>query len=247
MTVIGLFTTTQAKRQWTAIGVDVNKVGTSDYYFPANRVRFTNLGDTIYRYLLFPAIGMKPLVMGYNNKGLQLHAHTINSQDDQPGLYQWRIDGLNIGNKAGYFIAYNDKDNTFGVTTNKEEAYQFEFSLNTYENNNLMRDNLLSTMSSMPFASTRTATSLGDNPTRATVWPTSVPFPSPRSCPLVRLMACITNSTTYRRKAAVTITIRSMLTTRSFRYNPQPPRLAPTLGVCERRPWHRRLLSAERL
>lgn len=88
---------------------------------------------------------MKPLIMGYNNKGLQLHAHTINSQDDQPGLYQWRIDGLNIGNKAGYFIAYNDKDKTFGVTTNKEEAYQFEFSRNTYENNNLMRDNLLST------------------------------------------------------------------------------------------------------
>lgn len=107
--------------------------------------RFTNLGDTIYRYLLFPAMGMKPLVMGYNNKGLQLHAHTINSQDDQPGLYQWRIDGLNIGNKAGYFITYNDKDKTFGVTTNKEEAYQFEFSRNTYENNNLMRDNLLST------------------------------------------------------------------------------------------------------
>lgn len=130
-----------------AYGVNDNRVGTSgiQYMLIANRVRFTNLGDTIYRYLLFPAMGMKPLVMGYNNKGLQLHAHTINSQDDQPGLYQWRIDGLNIGNKAGYFIAYNDKDKTFGVTTNKEEAYQFEFSRNTYENNNLMRDNLLST------------------------------------------------------------------------------------------------------
>lgn len=130
-----------------AYGVNDNRVGTSgiQYMLIANRVRFTNLGDTIYRYLLFPAMGMKPLVMGYNNKGLQLHAHTINSQDDQPGLYQWRIDGLNIGNKAGYFITYNDKDKTFGVTTNKEEAYQFEFSRNTYENNNLMRDNLLST------------------------------------------------------------------------------------------------------
>lgn len=127
-------------------GVNENKVVTSNDYSPANRVRFTNLGDTIYRYLLFPAMGMKPLLMGYNDKGqVQLHAHTINSQDDQPGLYQWRFDGLNIGNKAGYFITYNDKDNTFGVTTNKEEAYQFEFSRNTYENNNLMRDNLLST------------------------------------------------------------------------------------------------------
>lgn len=127
-------------------GVNENKVVTSNDYSPANRVRFTNLGDTIYRYLLFPAMGMKPLLMGYNDKGqVQLRAHTINSQDDQPGLYQWRIDGLNIGNKAGYFIAYNDKDKTFGVTTNKEEAYQFEFSRNTYENNNLMRDNLLST------------------------------------------------------------------------------------------------------
>ena len=115
------------------------------HYSPINRVRFTNLGDTIYRYLLFPAMGMKPLVMRNNEEGLQLRAHTINSQDDQPGLYQWRIDGHNIGNKAGYFITYNDKDNTFGVTTNKEEAYQFEFSRNTYENNNLMRDNLLST------------------------------------------------------------------------------------------------------
>lgn len=116
------------------------------YYSPANRVRFTNLSDTIYRYLLFPAMGMKPLLMRYNDKGqIQLRAHTINSQDDQPGLYQWRIDGHNIGNKAGYFITYNDKDKTFGVTTNKEEAYQFEFSRNTYENNNLMRDNLLST------------------------------------------------------------------------------------------------------
>lgn len=127
-------------------GVNENKVVTSNNYSPDNRVRFTNLGDTIYRYLLFPAMGMKPLLMGYNDKGqVQLHAHTINSQDDQPGLYQWRFDGLNIGNKAGYFITYNDKDNTFGVTTNKEEAYQFEFSRNTYENNNLMRDNLLST------------------------------------------------------------------------------------------------------
>ena len=127
-------------------GVNENKVVTSNDYSPANRVRFTNLGDTIYRYLLFPAMGMKPLLMGYNDKGqVQLHAHTINSQDDQPGLYQWRIDGHNIGNKAGYFIAYNDKDKTFGVTTNKEEAYQFEFSRNTYENNGLVRDNLLST------------------------------------------------------------------------------------------------------
>lgn len=127
-------------------GVNENKVVTSNDYSPDNRVRFTNLGDTIYRYLLFPAMGMKPLLMGYNDKGqVQLHAHTINSQDDQPGLYQWRFDGLNIGNKAGYFITYNDKDKTFGVTTNKEEAYQFEFSRNTYENNDLMRDNLLST------------------------------------------------------------------------------------------------------
>lgn len=131
-----------------AYGVNDNRVGTSgiQYMLIANRVRFTNLGDTIYRYLLFPAMGMKPLLMRYNDKGqIQLRAHTINSQDDQPGLYQWRIDGLNIGNKAGYFIAYNDKDKTFGVTTNKEEAYQFEFSRNTYENNGLVRDNLLST------------------------------------------------------------------------------------------------------
>lgn len=127
-------------------GVNENKVVTSNDYSPANRVRFTNLGDTIYRYLLFPAMGMKPLLMEYNDKGqMQLRAHTIYSQDDQPGLYQWRIDGHNIGNKAGYFIAYNDKDKTFGVTTNKEEAYQFEFSRNTYENNGLVRDNLLST------------------------------------------------------------------------------------------------------
>lgn len=130
-----------------AYGVNDNRVGTSgiQYMLIANRVRFTNLGDTIYRYLLFPAMGMKPLVMRNNEEGLQLRAHTINSQDDQPGLYQWRIDGYNIGNKAGYFITYNDKDKTFGVTTNKEEAYQFEFSRNTYENNNLVRDNLLST------------------------------------------------------------------------------------------------------
>lgn len=136
----------KSKRTMAAYGVDVNKVGSSGYYLPANRVRFTNLSDTIYRYLLFPAMGMKPLLMRYNDKGqIQLRAHTINSQDDQPSLYQWRIDGLNIGNKAGYFIAYNDKDKTFGVTTNKEEAYQFEFSRNTYENNGLVRDNLLST------------------------------------------------------------------------------------------------------
>lgn len=135
-----------SKKTMAAYGVDVNKVGSSGYYFPANRVRFTNLSDTIYRYLLFPAMGMKPLLMGYNDKGqVQLRAHTIYSKDDQPGLYQWRIDGLNIGNKAGYFIAYNEKDKTFGVTTNKEEAYQFEFSRNTYENNDLVRDNLLST------------------------------------------------------------------------------------------------------
>lgn len=134
-----------SNKTMAAYGVNDKRVDTSSYYSPINRVRFTNLGDTIYRYLLFPAMGMKPLVMRNNEEGLQLRAHTINSQDDQPGLYQWRIDGHNIGNKAGYFITYNDKDNTFGVTTNKEEAYQFEFSRNTYENNGLVRDNLLST------------------------------------------------------------------------------------------------------
>lgn len=135
-----------SNKTMAAYGVNDKRVGTSNYYSPINRVRFTNLSDTIYRYLLFPAMGMKPLLMRYNDKGqIQLRAHTINSQDDQPSLYQWRIDGLNIGNKAGYFIAYNDKDKTFGVTTNKEEAYQFEFSRNTYENNGLVRDNLLST------------------------------------------------------------------------------------------------------
>ena len=135
-------------KRMAAYGPNENKVGISGYYDPKNRVRFTELAssDTTYRYLLFPAMGMKPLVMEYNDEGqVQLHAHTINSQNDQPDLYQWRIDGLHIGNKAGYFIAYNDKDNTFGVTTNKDEAYPFEFSLNTYENNDLVRDNLLST------------------------------------------------------------------------------------------------------
>lgn len=135
-------------KRMAAYGPTVNKVGTSSFYMPVNRVRFTELAaaDTTYRYLLFPAMGMKPLVMEYNDEGqVQLRAHTINSQDDQPDLYQWRIDGLYIGNKAGYFIAYDDEEKTFGVTTNKEEAYQFEFSLNTYENNDLVRDNLLST------------------------------------------------------------------------------------------------------
>lgn len=39
-----------------AYGVNDNRVGTSgiQYMLIANRVRFTNLGDTIYRYLLFP-------------------------------------------------------------------------------------------------------------------------------------------------------------------------------------------------
>ncbi len=135
-------------RRMAAYPSDINKVGTSGYYDPKNRVRFTPLAAsyTTYRYLLFPAMGMKPLVMEYNDEGqAQLRAHTINSQDDQPDLYQWRIDGLHIGNKAGYFIAYNDEDKTFGVTTNEDEAYQFKFSFNTYENNDLVRDNLLST------------------------------------------------------------------------------------------------------
>ncbi len=137
-----------SNKTMAAYGSTVNKVGTSSSYMPVNRVRFTPLAasDTTYRYLFFPAMGMKPLVMEYNDEGqVQLRAHTINSQDDQPDLYQWRIDELYIGNKAGYFIAYNDKDNTFGVTTNKDEAYQFEFSRNTYENNDVVRDNLLST------------------------------------------------------------------------------------------------------
>lgn len=137
-----------SNKRMAAYGSNVNKVGTSGYYDPVNRVRFTQLAasDTTYRYLVFPAMGMKVLIMDFNEEGqAQLHATTINSQNDQPDLYQWRIDGLNIGNKAGYFISYNDDNNTFGVTTNRDEAYPFEFSLNTYENNNVVRDNLLST------------------------------------------------------------------------------------------------------
>ena len=135
-----------SNKRMAAYGPNVNKVGTSSAYMPANRVRFTELSasDTTYRYLVFPAMGMKALMMTYDDDGnVVLNAHTPRSQDDQPGLYQWRIDGLNIRNQAGYYITYNN--NAFGVTDQKDKAYQFEFSLNTYQNNNFTRDNLLST------------------------------------------------------------------------------------------------------
>lgn len=125
---------------------NTNKVGLDPNLQVKERVRFTELSasDSTYRYLLFPAMGMKALIMGYDEMGQrELKARTPSSQDDNPDVYLWRINQLHLQNKAGYYISY--ADGKWGVTDNETDAYTFDFSFNTYENNNVTRDNFLST------------------------------------------------------------------------------------------------------
>ena len=125
---------------------NTNKVGVGSNLQTIERVRFTELSasDSTYRYLLFPAMGMKTLIMGYDETGqIELQARTPRSQDDAPDVYLWRINQLHLQNKAGYYLSY--ADGKFSATDNEAEAYTFDFSINTYENNNVMRDNFLST------------------------------------------------------------------------------------------------------
>ena len=131
------------KKYMLPYDANTNKVGYATNLNVIERVRFTD-ADSTYRYLLFPAMGMKALIMGYDEWGQrELKARIPTSQDDNPDVYLWRFNQSHLQNKAGYYISY--ADGKWGVTDNETDAYTFDLSFNTYENNNVTRVNFLST------------------------------------------------------------------------------------------------------
>ena len=129
-------------------GSNSSDVGmSSSLQVDGNAVRFidSNSTDSIYYHLVFPAMGQRALIMNYDEaKNPRVKARGILASDKDAHLYQWVIEGQHIRNRAGFYLTYDKKNNQFGVSNQKAEAYTFVFDENDYENNNHVRYDLLS-------------------------------------------------------------------------------------------------------
>lgn len=102
--------------------------------------------DTTSYHLVFPAMGQRALIMDYDEaKNPRVKARGILASDKDARLYQWVVEGQHIRNHAGFYLTYNKKNEQFGVSNQKAEAYTFVYDVNNYENNNNVRYDLLST------------------------------------------------------------------------------------------------------
>ncbi len=102
--------------------------------------------DTTSYHLVFPAMGQRALIMDYDEaKNPRVKARGILASDKDARLYQWVVEGQHIRNRAGFYLTYDKKNEQFGVSNQKAEAYTFVYDVNGYENNNNVRYDLLST------------------------------------------------------------------------------------------------------
>lgn len=101
--------------------------------------------DTTSYHLVFPAMGQRALIMDYDEaKNPRVKARGILASDKDARLYQWVVEGQHIRNRAGFYLTYDIKNKQFGVSNQKAEAYTFVYDENTYENNNCVRYDFLS-------------------------------------------------------------------------------------------------------
>lgn len=123
-----------------------NSIGRAEEVGKNTSMTFVDVAaDTTSYHLVFPAMGQRALIMDYDEaKNPRVKARGILASDKDARLYQWVVEGQHIRNRAGFYLTYDKKNKQFGVSNQKAEAYTFVYDENTYENNNCVRYDFLS-------------------------------------------------------------------------------------------------------
>lgn len=123
-----------------------NSIGRAEEVGKNTSMTFVDIAaDTTSYHLVFPAMGQRALIMDYDEaKNPRVKARGILASDKDARLYQWVVEGQHIRNRAGFYLTYDKKNEQFGVSNQKAEAYTFVYDKNTYQNNNNVRYDFLS-------------------------------------------------------------------------------------------------------
>lgn len=123
-----------------------NSIGRAEEVGKNTSMTFVDIAaDTTSYHLVFPAMGQRALIMDYDEaKNPRVKARAILASDKDARLYQWVIEGQHIRNRAGFYLTYDKKNEQFGVSNQKADAYTFVYDKNTYQNNNNVRYDCLS-------------------------------------------------------------------------------------------------------
>lgn len=123
-----------------------NSIGQAEEVGKNTSMTFVDIAaDTTSYHLVFPAMGQRALIMDYDEaKNPRVKARAILASDKDARLYQWVVEGQHIRNRAGFYLTYDEKNEQFGVSNQKAEAYTFVYDKNTYQNNNSVRYDFLS-------------------------------------------------------------------------------------------------------
>lgn len=124
-----------------------NSIGCAEEVGKNTSMTFVDVAaDTTSYHLVFPAMGQRALIMDYDEaKNPRVKARGILASDKDARLYQWVVEGQHIRNRAGFYLTYDKKNEQFGVSNKKTDAYTFVYNVNNYENNNNVRYDLCST------------------------------------------------------------------------------------------------------
>lgn len=123
-----------------------NSIGRAEEVGKNTSMTFVDIAaDTTSYHLVFPAMGQRALIMDYDEaKNPRVKARAILASDKDARLYQWVVEGQHIRNRAGFYLTYDKKNKQFGVSNQKADAYTFVYDKNTYQNNNSVRYDFLS-------------------------------------------------------------------------------------------------------
>lgn len=123
-----------------------NSIGRAEEVGKNTSMTFVDIAaDTTSYHLVFPAMGQRALIMDYDEaQKPRVKARAILASDKDARLYQWVVEGQHIRNRAGFYLTYDKKNKQFGVSNQKAEAYTFVYDKNTYQNNNNVRYDFLS-------------------------------------------------------------------------------------------------------
>ena len=123
-----------------------NSIGRAEEVGKNTSMTFVDIAaDTTSYHFVFPAMGQRALIMDYDEaKKPRVKARDILASDKDARLYQWVVEGQHIRNRAGFYLTYDKKNKQFGVSKQKAEAYTFVYDKNTYQNNNNVRYDFLS-------------------------------------------------------------------------------------------------------
>lgn len=123
-----------------------NSIGRAEEVGKNTSMTFVDIAaDTTSYHIVFPAMGQRALIMDYDEaKNPRVKARGILASDKDARLYQWVVEGQHIRNRAGFYLTYDKKNEQFGVSNQKADAYTFVYDVNGYENNNNVRYDFLS-------------------------------------------------------------------------------------------------------